>query len=410
MSAPSSLTTTFREKLAGLATDDPAQVVALVDRILDSALAAGASDIHLVPQAQSLALCWRVDGVLHPVDHFPKSIAPNLVARLKVLADLLTYRTEIPQEGRIRRGETAGRQNAEMRLSTFPTLYGEKAVVRLFVGSGQYHRISDLELPADVETVLMSLLHERGGLILLTGPAGSGKTTTIYAALRELSHENADGRSLVSLEDPIEALLPGVAQSQVQPAVGFDYATGLRSLMRQDPDVIMVGEIRDRETAEVVFQASLTGHLTLTTFHAGSAAGSLSRLADMGIEPYLLRSGLLAAVSQRLVRRLCPCAIPCEDDSEKLGLPVTTAHRPAGCEACGGSGYRGRLVLAETLLPDSPEVRRAILARADAQQIEAAAIAAGMIPLWQRGLTAVTTGHTSPHELHRTFGLRSHAQ
>jgi type II secretory ATPase GspE/PulE/Tfp pilus assembly ATPase PilB-like protein len=210
----------------------------------------------------------------------------------------------------------------------------------------------------------------------------------------------------VTLEDPIEAVVEGVSQSQVNLAAGFDMPTGLRSLVRQDPDVIMVGEIRDRGTAETVFQASLTGHLVLTTFHAGSAAGSISRLSDMGIEPYLLRSGVLGIVCQRLLRRLCECADSAEDPAGRLGLAVEGYRVPVGCEQCGGTGYRGRLIIAEMLLPEPGELGRAILSRSDAAQLEELAVQAGMVTRWKRAEAAVASGWTSPAEVRRVLGFR----
>ena len=209
-----------------------------------------------------------------------------------------------------------------MRVSTFPTLHGERAVVRLFAAEDRYLYLADLGLPAEIETALHRHVHETSGAILLTGPAGSGKTTTAYACLREIVRSSQGRRSIVTLEDPIEMALPGVSQSQVQPAAGFTLATGLRSLMRQDPEVILVGEIRDAETVQTVFQAALTGHLVISTFHAGSAAGAISRLLDMGIEPYLLTSGLRAVLHQRLVRRLCECA-----QGATPGCPALPPHR-----------------------------------------------------------------------------------
>ena len=238
-----------------------------------------------------------------------------------------------------------------MRLSTFPTLYGEKAVVRLFAGAGRFLRLDDLGLPDEVREALGALLAETSGAIVLSGPAGSGKTTTIYACLRELVAATAGRRSLATLEDPIEVAVPGVTQSQVNLAAGFTLETGLRSLLRQDPEVIVVGEIRDRPTAETAFQASLTGHLVLTTFHAGSAAGALGRLADMGIEPYLLRSGVLAVVSQRLLRRLCPdCRRETSDPAARLGLPV----RPGVCPGRLRSLRRDRLSRPDGPRRDAP--------------------------------------------------------
>ena len=300
--------------------------------------------------------------MLLPLGIFPSGLAADVVTRLKVLADLLTYRNDVPQEGRIRSG--AG--GVEMRVSTFPTLHGEKAVVRLFGTSAQYRQLDDLGLPAEVLEQVRRLLAETSGGILVTGPAGSGKTTTLYACLREIVAAGGGLRNIVTLEDPVEVEIPQVSQSQVNEAAGFDLPTGLRSILRQDPEVIMVGEIRDRVTAEVALQASLTGQLVLSSFHAGSAAAAVSRLSDMGIEPYVLRSGVLAVVSQRLVRRLCDCSRPADRPEMFLGLNVRQARVAVGCDRCAGTGYRGRTVLAEMLLVDSGGVGQAILARSDA--------------------------------------------
>lgn len=375
--------------------------VEVVERMLALGQRLGASDLHLQPAAEGLELKVRIDGVLHPVSRFPAAVAANLVARLKVQAELLTYRTDVPQEGRIR----APACEVEMRVSTFPTLYGERAVVRFFAGSQQYQRLEDLGLPGDVLSVLRRLLEATSGAILATGPAGSGKTTTIYACLRELAARSAGQRSLVSLEDPIEVAVSGVAQSQVNPAAKLDLATGLRFLLRQDPEVIMVGEIRDRATAEAAFQASLTGHLLLSTFHAGSASEAIGRLSDMGIEPYLLRSGVLAILSQRLLRRLCTCSRPSDEPADRLGLPVDAVRLPVGCEACGMTGYRGRFVLVEMLTPERTELGRAILSRSDAAALERLAAEAGMVTRWQRAYEAVRAGLTSPAEVRRVLGL-----
>ncbi len=390
----------LREGLAKRTPGHPRYATEVVDLVLAEARAVGASDVHWLPTAEGVELRWRIDGVLHPAAMLPASVAPNVVARLKVLADLLTYRTDVPQEGRIRGvpGEV------EMRLSTFPTLYGEKAVVRLFAGAGQYLRIDDLGLPDEVRDTLRRLLGATSGAIVLSGPAGAGKTTTIYACLRELVAATEGRRSLATLEDPIEMAVPGVSQSQVNPAAGFTLEMGLRSILRQDPEVIAVGEIRDPATAEVAFQASLTGHLVLTTFHAGSAAGVVGRLSDMGIEPYLLRSGLLAVVSQRLARRLCDCTEESDDPRHRLGLPVARARVPVGCEACGGTGYRGRIVLAEMLVPEAAGLGEAILARADVGRLGEEAVRGGMVSLWERAREAVEAGRTSPAEVRRVLG------
>lgn len=392
----------FRSELAKRKLAAPVGAVEIVDAGLCAAQESGASDVHLIPSADGLDMLWRLDGVLHHVDRFPKEIAPNIVARLKVLAELLTYRVDVPQEGRIRSVANAG---VEMRVSSYPTLFGEKAVVRLFVGASSYRRVADLGLPNAAQAGLSDLLLESGGVLVVSGPAGSGKTTTIYACLRELVDKFGAARSLVSLEDPIEAVIAGVAQSQINPAAGFDYATGLKSLMRQDPEVILVGEIRDRVTAETVFQASLTGQLVLTTFHAGSAAGAICRLSDMGIEPYLLRTGLLGILSQRLARRLCECSRTAVDEADKLGLDVSTCRAAVGCESCRGTGYRGRLLLAEFLRTEDSQIGKAILSRRDADELESLAIQSGMQSRWHHAALEIEAGHTSPAEVRRVFGF-----
>ncbi len=397
------LASRFQADLPRLDANDPQYVPHLVTAILAGARSAHATDVHLAPGADSLDMHWRIDGVLQKIASFPAALAPRVVARLKVLAQLLTYRTDIPQEGRLH--EQAGSAPDELRISTFPTLFGEKAVVRLFAGAGKYRLLDELGLPAEIVDPLRRLLDETSGVILLTGPAGSGKTTTIYAALRELANKTRGGRSLVSLEDPIEVVVPGVSQSQVNLAAGFDMAGGLRSLLRQDPEVMMVGEIRDRGTAETVFQASLTGHLVLTTFHAGSAAQAINRLSDMGIEPYLLRSGVRAILCQRLLRRLCSCAKSSADEEARLGLPVGVVRIPAGCAECAGTGYRGRFVLTEMLLPQHSDLGRAILSRSDASELERLAVEAGMVTQRQRACEAVAAGWTSPAEVRRVLGF-----
>ncbi|MDB5386503.1 MAG: type secretory pathway, ATPase PulE/Tfp pilus assembly pathway, ATPase PilB [Planctomycetaceae bacterium] len=386
---------------------DPVYVTEAVSGILTSARRAAASDVHLIPARDAFRMAWRVDGVLQSVWDFPVELAPRIVARLKVMAELLTYQTEMPQEGRIRESGTgtASSTEIEMRVSTFPTLFGEKVVVRLLGERGEFQQLANLGLTDDVRTGLAQLIQATQGTILVAGPAGSGKTTTLYACLREITAQTQGQRSLVSLEDPIEAVIPGVSQSQVNLAAGFDLTTGLRSLMRQDPEVIMVGEIRDRSTAEIVFQAALTGHLVLTTFHAGSAASVVSRLSEMGIEPYLLRSGILGVVCQRLVRRLCQCSRPGTDERDKLGLRVESFRVPVGCAECRGTGYQGRLVLSEILLPDQTDVGRAILSRGDSAELEALARQAGMLTRWQRACSAIEAGQTSPAEIRRVLGL-----
>ncbi len=391
----------LRGALQALVPGSPQYATEVVERMLAEARLVGASDLHVQPTADGLELRWRLDGVLHPAALLPASVGPNVIARLKVLADLLTYRTDLPQEGRIK--GTPG--TIEMRLSTFPTLYGEKAVVRLFAALGAYLRLNDLNLPDEIRDTLGRLLQATSGMIIFSGPSGAGKTTTLYACLRELVAASAGGRNLATLEDPVEVAVAGVSQSQANPTAGFTLELGLRSLLRQDPEVIAVGEIRDRTTAEVAFQASLTGHLVLTTFHSGSAAGVIGRLADMGIEPYLLKSGLLAVVASRLVRRLCTCARAESDPAARLGLDVERCYVAVGCDRCAGTGYHGRMVVAEMLLADSEALGSAILARADVARIERAAEAGGMVTRWARAARAVEDGQTSAAEIRRVLGV-----
>ena len=357
--------TELHQQLSVLDAADPSYAIRFVDLLLTAAKVAKASDVHLQPDSQGLDVRWRLDGVLQRIGVFSSGESADVVARLKVLAELLTYRTDVPQEGRIRQQ----RSEIEMRVSTFPTLHGERAVVRLFATQQRFQYLSELGLPAEIQQSLERLLCETSGALIISGPAGSGKTTTAYACLRHLVRASEGGKSVVSLEDPIEVSVDGVAQSQVNAHAGFDLAIGLRSLMRQDPEAILVGEIRDRDAAEIVFQAALTGHIVVTTFHAGSAAAAVSRLSDMGIEPYLLRSGILAILNQRLVRQLCSCAREVSSDEQLLGLPVEKAWESVGCEKCRQTGYAGRLVLAEMLKADDSELGRAILSKSGAQTI-----------------------------------------
>jgi type II secretory ATPase GspE/PulE/Tfp pilus assembly ATPase PilB-like protein len=392
---------TLAAPFAAFNTSDPQYASQIVETMLSEASAAGASDVHLQPGHGGLELKYRIDGVLAPICIFPGNFAANVVARLKVLADLLTYHTDRPQEGRIRRTDA----DIEMRVSTFPTIHGERAVVRLFGGGLHYQRLDDLGGPKDDFARLRHMLSETSGAIVISGPAGSGKTTTAYACLREIAQNSSAQRSLMSIEDPIEVAVPGVAQSQVNPQAGLDLATGLRFLMRQDPEVILVGEIRDRPTAEAALQASLTGHLLLTTFHAGSAAETVGRLLEMGIEPYILQSGLLGVINQRLLRRLCKCAKPTHDEAAKLGLPVKNVLLPVGCEACRGTGFTKRLLVSEMFVIMRKDFGGAVLSRSDSAELEHLAIRSGMTTRWQRACEAVDNGLTTPAEVRRVLGF-----
>lgn len=378
-------------------------VTGAVTKLLQLALAQQVSDLHLLPQANGLELSWRRDGVMQVIGVWPLALAANVVSRLKVLAGLLTYRTDLPQEGRLSTGGIVTDNAAvEMRLSTFPTLHGEKAVIRLFVGSGEYRQLDDLGLPAETLQDLRRQLRDTSGCLVLAGPAGSGKTTTAYACLREILQSQQRGKAIVTLEDPIEAELPGVSQTQVHRPVDFTYGLGLRSLMRQDPDVIFVGEIRDAETAETAFQASLTGHLVVTTLHAGGVAQAVVRLHDLGVEPFLLRAGLRGILCQRLLRRCCVCRQAEASSSEPLTDSPST--KPRGCELCWESGYRGRVMISEFL---SRELL--VLATRDLNEISETALqrltlTAGLRTLADSAAAAIAAGTTDAAEVLRVLG------
>ena len=378
------------------ACESPAAVPGAVDALLAAAATIGASDVHLLPDPDGLAVRVRRDGRLTETGRFPPAVAANVVGRLKVLAGLLTYDTDRPQEGRL----PAGPGTPQMRLATYPTVHGEKAVVRLFAPAGSLTRVADLGFPPALTDDLRTAADGRGGLILLVGPAGSGKTTTAYALLRELAGDSTGApgeaertlRSLVSLEDPVEALVSGVSQSQTRPAAGFDFPVGLRSLLRQDPEVIFVGEVRDAETAKIALGAALTGHLVLTTFHAGTAAQAALRLRETGAEGYQVRRGVRCVLAQRLLRRLCDCAGPA-GDADPLGLPVGGPVRTArGCERCGGAGYAGRVPVG-------------VLDRAtDRAGFDGAAADDGA-GLLAAAVDAVRAGLTDPSEVRRVLGF-----
>jgi general secretion pathway protein E len=363
----------------------------LVDLVLSGAVAASASDIHFEPTHRCLEIRFRLDGVLHPVATVNRDLAANVVARLKVLAELLTYRQDIPQEGRLVEG---GRQfGADMRVSTFPTIHGEKAALRIFGAGAGILDLEHLGLPAPILHDLRDLFLERTGAIFLTGPSGSGKTTTLYACLRHLLQESHGGRHIVTIEDPVEQALEGITQSQARPGTEFDFARGLRSLLRQDPEIIMVGEVRDAETAHITIEAALTGHLVLSTLHAGSACGVISRLLEMGIETYLLTSGLKAIVNQRLARRLCQACRHFTDQG----------WQPAGCERCLNTGYHGRLLLSELVVLDQA-LRQAILQRADTLALDQCALQSGRPTLRSTADDAVKMGWTTSCEITRILG------
>lgn len=369
-----------------LATLNPSEsdcAVQIVRAVLTDGSRSGASDIHFEPSPVALEVRFRIDGLLTTVARIDRTVAPNVIARLKVLAELLTYRVDIPQEGGIKDGAIPG--VGEMRVSTFPTIHGEKAVVRVFQGGSDPRDLEDLGLEPSLIVELKNLLRSRGGAVFLTGPSGSGKTTTIYACLRHIV-QSSGGRHVVTIEDPVERCIDGISQSQARPGTEFDFSRGLRSLLRQDPEVLMVGEIRDAETAGVAAEAALTGHLVISTVHAGSACGVITRLLEMGVEPYVLASGVQGILSQRLLRRLCE---KCRGNH--------------GCERCAGAGYRGRFPIAE-LLRVGPALRQAILARADLETLQDIALQSGWQSLREAAAVAVHAGATTDEEVQRVLG------
>jgi len=374
----------LQSQLDALGAIGSEQVVPAVDLVLAEGVRRSASDVHFEPTPAGLEIRLRIDGVIHPAASLPRELAPHVIARLKVMSELLTYRVDVPQEGRIRVAD--GGNVEDMRVSTFPTVHGEKAVVRIFHAAAELLELDQLGLPAQIELDLSALLQERSGAIFLTGPSGSGKTTTIYACLRRLAGGGA-GRHIVTIEDPVERWIEGVSQSQARPGSAFDFARGLRSLLRQDPDVIMVGETRDPETAAAVTEAALTGHLVFSTLHAGSACGVIGRLLEMGIEPYVLTSGVRGILNQRLLRRLCK----------------KCRNAAGGCAACGGAGYHGRLLIAELLTIDAP-IRQAILAKADTQTLEAVAAQSDLKTTRHAADEAIAAGRTTAEEVLRVLG------
>jgi general secretion pathway protein E len=378
--------------------DDPQYVVRLVDSVLSAAVTTGASDVHFHPTSEGLEIRWRIDGVIQSLGQVPSAIANNVIVRLKVLARLLTYQTKLPQEGRI-----GGRQHeGEIRISSFPTVFGEKVVARILMqGESQHYRVGELGLPPKTADSMATALSKSDGMILIVGPAGSGKTTSAYACLREILSQSAGQRNIVSMEDPVEVVIDGVAQSEVSEAAGLDLTSGLRSLVRQDPDVIFVGEIRDPTTARIAYQAAMTGQLVITTFHAGDIATAISRLLDMAIPPYVLRGATNLIVAQRLLRTLCDCAEPYANGE----TTAADGRQPRGCPRCHQSGYHGRQVVVEMLSLQDSRVSAAIGAENDAQKLRELAQADGMQSIYEQASRLVSKGITSRAELIRVFGL-----
>jgi type IV pilus assembly protein PilB len=338
----------------GASTSDAAPTVRLVNMVLADAVRMGASDIHIEPQRDSLRIRYRVDGVLREVMSVPRSALASVVSRLKIVSGLDIGERRLPQDGRTRIAVDG--QLVDARVSSMPSVHGEKVVVRLLAPADRLQALADVGLDPDQLTDLRRVLQTPQGLVLLTGPTGSGKTSTLYSALQEI---HTPDRNIVTLEDPVEVQIPGLTQVQVHERSGLTFSRGLRAVLRQDPDVVLVGEVRDTETAELAMRASLTGHLVLTTLHTNSAVSSINRLVDMGLEPFMVGSALSAVVAQRLVRRPCAaCAVPDRPDPallRSLGvdpalLASGTPRRGTGCAECGQTGYRGRVGIFEVLV------------------------------------------------------------
>lgn len=385
------------EDLLDSADDAPA--IRLINGLIAESLRQGVSDIHIEPYETALVVRMRVDGVLNEKLRMPPHVAPVLVSRIKVMARLDIAERRVPQDGRI--SLSLGGRLVDVRVSTLPNRAGERVVMRLLDKENAGLDLARLGLDAKAEDTLRRALAEPNGIVLVTGPTGSGKTTTLYAALRGL---NDGARNILTVEDPVEYAVDGVGQTQVNSKVGLTFAAGLRAILRQDPDVVMVGEIRDRETADIAVQASLTGHLVLSTVHTNDAAGAITRMRDMGVEPFLLASTLRAVIAQRLVRRLCP---HCREERAldagmadvlgiKAGRPV---HAARGCAECGQTGYQGRIGVYEALRVDD-RVRQMIHDNADEAAIARHAFADS--PTLAKAVRRmVKDGVTSPEEAAR---------
>lgn len=382
-----------------------APVIKLANLILFEAVKQRASDVHVQPYEDRLAVRMRVDGVMFEAFDLPVAVAEEMASRLKIMGKMDIAEKRLPQDGRatVRVGERV----IDLRIASLPTSFGERIVIRLLDKSARLYRLDELGMAPDILADFRGAIDIEHGLVLVTGPTGSGKSTTLYGALLEM---DCVEKNALTLEDPIEYQLPGVSQTQINTKKGMTFASGLRNVLRQDPDVIMVGEVRDRETATMAIQSSLTGHLVFSTLHTNDAASAVTRLLDLGIEPYLVASSVVAVLAQRLVRRVCPdCAEPREPsaaDLSRLRVSADSAMlregglRGRGCERCRRSGYRGRVGLFELLTVEA-RVRELIAGRAAAQEIEAAAIDRGMATLRDDGLSKIAAGVTTPSEVIR---------
>lgn len=383
---------------------EEAPIIRLVNSLLFQAVKERASDIHVEPFESELSVRFRVDGVLYEILKPPKAFQPSIISRVKVMAGLNIAEKRLPQDGRIRL-KIAGK-DVDCRISTVPTAFGERIVIRLLDRSSVLLGLNEVGLMAVQLEKFERLIQRNNGIILVTGPTGCGKTTTLYAALSRI---NSPEINIITIEDPIEYQLKGIGQIQVNPKIELTFANGLRSILRQDPDVILVGEIRDKETAEIAIHASLTGHLVFSTLHTNDAAGAITRLIDMGIEPFLVSSSLMAVLAQRLVRVVCPACretyVPEEGELRDLGMNGRSMkgkaiYRAKGCAECSRAGYRGRSGIFELLIVDD-DIRTLITKSMDSTGIKKQAVAKGMKTLREDGAFKVVNGVTTTEEILR---------
>jgi type II secretory ATPase GspE/PulE/Tfp pilus assembly ATPase PilB-like protein len=385
------------------------EIGVLVNHILADAIHAGASDVHLEPWENTFVVRIRLSGVLTELVHLPLDLMEKISGRFKVMANLVSYMTGLPQEGHASGGPELN--GVELRISVFPTTRGEKIVVRLFDPRNRSFDLGTLGLDDQTLKTYLKLLSRPSGLILLTGPTGSGKTTAIYASLYHIVQRTGPAVSVSTVEDPVEFNLPMISQAQINPAQEFTYPKALRSLMRQDPQVIMIGEIRDPETANIAVQAGLTGHLVISTIHSGIAAGVFARLINMDIEPFLLASSIIGVLSIRLIRKNCPqCSQPYQPEPALLKLvpaeliPTPQFIRGVGCEKCSGTGFSGRTAVTELLAPDEA-FRDAVLQKLPTRALQNVAIQQGLQTMWQDGLRRVLKGQTTLEEILRVIAV-----
>jgi general secretion pathway protein E len=384
-------------------TSDEAPVIRFVNSLLTQAYREKASDIHIEPDERELIIRFRIDGVLHEMLRPPFKSHAAIVSRIKIMSHLDIAEKRLPQDGRL--GVRIAGRDVDVRVSVLPTDLGERVVLRLLDRSSEILTLEDLGLADSGLREVDAMIRKSHGIFLVTGPTGSGKTTTLYAALTRLNDRE---KNIITVEDPVEYRLPGVGQIQVSSRIGLTFAAGLRSVLRQDPDLIMVGEIRDGETAGIAVQSALTGHMVFSTLHTNDAATALTRLVEMGVEPFLAASSIVGILAQRLVRKICPdCRqdfIPDQQLLDEAGfgkLPAgTKLYRGVGCDKCHGSGYRGRLGIFE-LLTMSDAVRSGLMASNDAMSVRQVAIDEGMMPLRQFGLRRVLKGETTIEEVLR---------